>query len=848
MIRLALASLRFRAAAAVATFLAVLIGATIAIACGGLFESALRLNSLPQRLDGAPVVIAGPAGFQLPDEGSETVAYPERPGLPAGLAGEVATVPGVDRALPDVSFPATLAEDPRPSDAGAFLSGHDWTAAGLTPYTLSAGTEPRRGGEVVLDATSARRVHAQPGDRVDVVVNGQPRTFVVSGVARADQPVDAPALFFSDTDVSRFTARRDTVDAIGVIPSADTPAEELAGRLAERFPDLTILTGDDRGAAEFAGITASFLPLLLLSSVFGGMVILVTGIVVAATINLTVRQRERELALLRASGATPRQVSRMVVIETMVVAAIAVAGSSVLGGILGRWLFELIAERGVVPTTLAFRQGPLPFAAGAVLGLLVPWLASRLAARRAARTRPIQALTEAAIPPVDVGAARRLLAKILAAGMAVLGVASMFLGGNDVMAIASCAALLGALAVALRGPEIIDLLVGKATGAIRRVTGAHGFLAVVNTRTRAVQFASVLVPITLGSAIAFSNIYGQTTEAAARHDAYAAQLRADTVITSTIGGTTPGMLADIRATPGVATASALATSTGWLEDPYDSSHGSDPWPIFGIDAQERDPVLAMPVTAGSLADLSGNTMALPARTAAQIDVGVGDRITVRLGDGTRVAVRVVALLDSPSNYPNLVLPAELLVPHTTVRLPSRILVRAAPEHDPTALAGTIRDRLTAWPGVEVGGPDALMSSYDSDLGMQAWIGYLVSLLAIAYAAIASVNTLAVSVLARRREFGVQRLNGATRRQVTRMLFFEGAIIATIGLALGAVVSLFAVIPMAVAVSGSVVPAGPAWVFLAVVGATFLLVLSVTRITARMAMKRSAVAAVSLPDE
>jgi putative ABC transport system permease protein len=307
------------------------------------------------------------------------------------------------------------------------------------------------------------------------------------------------------------------------------------------------------------------------------------------------------------------------------------------------------------------------------------------------------------------------------------------------------------------------------------------------------------------------------------------------------------MLADVRATSGVAGASALVSSQGWIENPYDTSHGSNLWPIFGIDAQRRDSVLATPVAAGSLADLSGDTVALPADTADDLEVVVGDKITVRLGDGAQAHVRIVALLDSPGNYPNLVLPAELLVRHTTAELPAQILVRAKPGQDSAALAGTIRDRLDKWPGVEVGGRDALLASYDTGLGMQAWISYLVSLLAIGYAAIASVNTLAVSVLARRREFGVQRLNGATRRQVRRMLYVEGTVVAGLGLVLGGVVALFTLLPMAVAV-GAWVPAGPLWVFLSVVAVTLLLVFSVTFLTARSAMKHSAVEAVSLPDE
>ncbi|HEX6352605.1 FtsX-like permease family protein [Actinophytocola sp.] len=837
MIKLALASLRYRTAAAIATFLAVMLGSAILIACGGLFESGLRLDSLPQRFAGAPVVLGGPE--------PEVGGYGERSGIGADVVGEVAAVDGVERAVADVSFPAVLVADPRPTDGGAYLAGHDWTSASLTPYTVR-GDEPGAG-EVVLDAVSAEHAGVKPGDRVEIVVAGEPESFVVSGVATARHQVDAPALFFAEDDVRRFSAHPDTVDAIGVFPAAGTSADDLAERLAARFGDLTVFTGDDRGTVEFAGIGTSFFPLILLSSIFGGMVMVVMGIVVAATIGLTVRQRERELALLRASGATPAQVRKMVLAETMVVAGLAVLCGLALGRFMGLWLFALITDRGVVPAKLEFQQGPVPFAAGIVLGLAAPYLAARLAARRAADTRPIQALVEAAIPPAEVGMVRRYLARVFAAATVGLAVTTPFLGAETAAATGGPAVLTGAIAVALLGPEIIDRLVGRAAGLIRRVGGTNGHLAVINTRTRAVQFAAVLMPITLGTAIALGNVYSQTTESAAREAGYAQQLQADAVVTSTFGAVTPGMLADVLGTPGVADASALVSSSGAIEQPEDTFHGEEGWPLLGVDAQERDPVIAMPVTAGSLADLDGNTVAVPRDAAEDLGFGVGDEISVRLGDGVLVDVRVVALLDSPWNYPSLVLPAGLLAPHTTAELPSQILVRAESGQDPAALVGTLRERVAGWPGTEVGGEDALLANFSSGLGMQAWINYLLAFLAIAYAAIATINTLAVSVLARRREFGVQRLNGATRRQVMRMLFLEGSVIATAGIALGAVVSLFTVIPMAIAVSHTVVPSGPVWVFLAVVLAAYLLVLPVTYIASRLAMKHTAAEAVSLPD-
>lgn len=803
MIKLALASLRHRVAASLATFVAVLLGSAILIACGGLFETAIRLQAPPQRLAGVPVVVTGPAGFALPDEESETVAYAERSGVDAGLAAEIAAIPGVRQAIPDVSFPAVV------PGGTHVLSGHSWESAALTPYTLIAGAEPRPGQVVVNDGSGA-----QPGDKIDIVVAGKSEPFTVSGVARG--PVEA--VFFAQQDTRRFWSRPGTVDLIGVFPGT-VPVDDLARQLP---PGLSILTGDDRGAAEFTGVDASFLPLILLAAIFGGMMLVVMALVVAATIGLSVRQRQRELALLRATGATPKQVRQMVVAETMTVSILAAVGGIGLGGLMGDWIYSLSASRGVVPAAVEFRQGLIPFAGGTVVALAIAWLAARLAARVAGRARPVQALTEAAVPDVTLGPARLLLAKVCGAATIALAVSTMFLDPETASAVGGPALLTGVIAVGLLGPW----LVVKATGLVRR---PQDDLAVINTRSRAVQFAAVLTPITLAAAIALGNIYTQTTKEEAAISGYLSQIEADAVVGSANGGIAPDLTAEIRKVPGVSSVTELVSSRGWIEQPYDS-RGSDPWSLMGVNGD----ALVVPVTAGSMNDLAGDAVALPEDQAEDLGLGVGSRIKMRLGDGARVDVKVVALLDSPAYYGSLVLPAGLLARHTTTGLPAELLVRGSDD-----VAEAVGQRLQAWPGTTIGTTPGVQAGLD----VEGWINYLLAALAIAYAAIAAVNTLVVSVLARRREFAVQRLAGATRRQVTRMLLVESGIVAVASLVLGTVIAGVSVVSTTFAV-GSVVPSGPVWVFLAVVAATFLIVWPATAIAARHAMKHRPVDAIN----
>ncbi|TVT61808.1 FtsX-like permease family protein [Amycolatopsis rhizosphaerae] len=848
-LRLALAGLRFRAAASFASFVAILIGCGLLIACAGLFETAIVLQAPPQRLASAPVVVGGSAGFRLPDEESQVVPYAERAGLTRDQIGRIAAVPGVRQAVPDVSFPAVLLRDgmPQVSGSASVLSGHGWDSAALGGYTLREGAQPQAPGQVVLDSATAGAAGIGPGARVGLAVDGQKQDFVVTGTAEPGRTVRAPAFFFSADDVQRFGTHPGSVGLAGVFPADGVAAGELAARIADQVPGVSVLTGDDRGSAEFLGVSAGQLPLILLAAVFGGMVLVVMALVVSATISLTVRQRQQELALLRATGATPKQVHRMVVAETMAVGVLAAVCGAFLGGLAGNRIFGTSRSLGIVPGELVFRQDVIAFAAGILATLAITYAAAWFAALSAARARPVQALAEAAIPSARVNPLRRTGALVFAAATVLLAGTTMFMPADTASAIGGPAVLTGAIAVALIGPEIMAFVADRYGPFIRRIAGREATLAVINSRARAVAFAAVLTPITLATAVALGNVYSETTVQRAQVSAYAGQLRADAVISSDTGGLSPEAFGRIRGTPGVGTASPLVTSSGWIEQPYDGN-GSDPLRLIGIAAEDQDgSVLATEVTSGSLKNLTGDSVALPRNVAEDLGIRLGQKITMRLGDGAQAQVVVVALLDSPSSYASMVLPADLLTAHTTTGLPAQVLVRAAPGQDANALVSALTERMKNWPGATVGDDGALKRNFQASADVEAMINYLLAVLAIAYAAIAAVNTLAVAVLARRREFGAQRLAGADRRQVRRMLFVEGGIVAVTGLLLGIVISLCTVLPMAIT-TGEIIPSGPVWVFLAVVLAVFLIVWPVTAVSARLAMRRSPIEAVTLPGQ
>lgn len=127
---LALRTLKFRKTGFIATFVAMLLGAAIVMACGGLMETGVRMAAPPQRLAGVPIVVTGQQTY-------DSTALTERNRIDPSVLDTVKAVPGVGTAITDLSFPATVVAGGKAVDAGS--AGHNWTSAGLTPYTLTQG-------------------------------------------------------------------------------------------------------------------------------------------------------------------------------------------------------------------------------------------------------------------------------------------------------------------------------------------------------------------------------------------------------------------------------------------------------------------------------------------------------------------------------------------------------------------------------------------------------------------------------------------------------------------------------------------------------------------------------------
>ncbi|MFF4367871.1 FtsX-like permease family protein [Streptomyces sp. NPDC001594] len=833
MLRYALRTVRHRKAGFLGAFAALLCAAALITACGTLLETGLRGRIATERYAGAPVLVSADQNVHattVTEKKGKTKtkhkAKPvaERAWLPASAVDTVRSVPGVGRAVPELTFQAVpltrAAGTPKPS------YGHAWTSAALTPFTLAEGRAPGNADEVVIDRDLAARAGLAPGARLAVQSTGDPKTYTVSGVARAAAGLGhQSALFFSDAEAERLADRAGRVSAIGVLPGAGVPAEQLAARVARALEGTTarVSTGDDRGPVEFPDAADARIRLVSLGGAMGGTSLLVAILVVAGTFALSVQQRHRELALLRAVAATPRQLRGMLGREALLVGLAAGIAGALAGLPLAAWLYGRFVATGAVPATLERTAGILPMIAAVAASLLGGWAAARITGGRIARIRPAEALAEAAVERPRPAWARTVAGLLLLAGGAVLVVvlgslrtepASTPVTFLAVVVLAGAVSLLGPLLV--RGAAV--LLAGPLA-----LTGPGGRLATANLRGNATRMASAVTPLTLLTGMTCTVLFITPTLGAAAATQAREGIRAPWVVTAQGPGVGPETAERLRRTPGVTAVTEVVRTSVRVGLTKYAAQGITP---AGL-TRTWDPG----VTGGTLDGFGEGRAAVSELAAGQLGLKPGSPLRLTLGDGTPVTLTVSAVYARGLGFGDVTLPHALVAAHVDDPLAGSVLVAAEP--------GVGRERLAAAAGAA--GVSVLTAAQaDAARAQRQAAGAETNLpamgLVLAFTAIAVVNTLAMSTAERFREFALLRLAGAQRRQVLRMLRAEAVAVLLLGVALGSGIAAAVLTAFSVGMTGSAAPVVLPVVCAGVVGAAALLALPSVALPGRLALR------------
>jgi putative ABC transport system permease protein len=471
--------------------------------------------------------------------------------------------------------------------------------------------------------------------------------------------------------------------------------------------------------------------------------------VVSSTCALSAAQRRRELGLLRAVGATPGQVRRMMYAETGLVALLAGLLGAPAGAAAAPLLGDAMVEIGLEPAGFTVTWQPTALIGSVLLGMFVALAGVTAAARRASRIPPLDALREAAADPRAMTPARWVVGPLcaVAGGALLAGMPAFPLEMRSSAGMGAAMFLL--CAAALLSPVLIVPLV-RAVARPWRGT-ATGMLVREGTLTGVRRVASTAAPVlaTVGLTVLLAGTVA-TIEVATGIDETAKYPAADVLVPD--------------GTPGLSAAAVAA-------------QGAEPALTTRLLITHGD------TTTGSHATGRGGGLVLDRFTAEELGSETGDVVTVRFADGARVDLPVDAVDDESS------------IPQHLVR-----------KHDPDALTSMIvlKDPAVPAPGARsVPIRDFVMEEIDEegrlvDLFLLALIG-----LTAGYTAIAVGNTLLMATTARRGEFQALRLAGAGTGQVLRVVSGEALLAVSVGAALGGLVALISLAGVRAAVEDEI---------------------------------------------
>ena len=704
--------------------------------------------------------------------------------VPADVVDSLAEVPGAARADGNVTAFGVYVVSTEGKVIGSFgppALGSNWTTApaghGLEGLSIVEGTEPQGGDEVVLDARTAEKAGYDVGDRVPVLTAGstsrlEPTLVGIADFRRGGSLNGATlAIFDTRTAQDLFLEGDDAFTDIWVTAEDGFSQEELRDRVDDALPEgYEAVTGDeaaDETASELRQ-AIGFMQTFLL--IFAGISLVVGAFLIVNTFSILVAQRSRELALLRALGASKRQVTGSVLLEAFVVGLVGSTIGLGLGVLLALGIRTLFGGFGLDLSGQSLLFAPRTVIVAYVVGVAVTVAAAWLPARRTSRIAPVQAMRDdIALPESSMHRRFWLGTALVAAGVVVLGIglfSSLPYGAQQTGA----GVLLILLGVTAAGPVISRPLLHVVHRLYRRGFGPVGNLAgqnsLRNPRRTAATASALMIGLTLACTMA---IVGASAKASVDR-AVKKNFVGDYVVSSAIGGPFSTSIADrLARVEGVD--SVLRQRFQLTGGHGDGLSATDPTTLdqLGLD-----------VVSGS-GNLVDATVLLSESWAVDEGHAVGDTIEVE-GPAGSPELRVVGLYDDTPLIPFPIL--------TTLQTLEDL---GYPAQDNTLIIDTdgspgVEERLEEVvkdePIVTVKDQQEYAEEQRAPIDQFVLIIYALLGLALVIAVLGIVNTLALSVIERTREVGLLRAIGVSQRQLRLMITLESVVISMLGTVLG----------------------------------------------------------------
>jgi putative ABC transport system permease protein len=754
----------------------------VAFVVGSLVFSA-ALSAGFNRLFGASVgdVVVRPAG-------STTLnGDPSTRTVPASLVKRLEGTPGAARVDGNVQALGVFVVGKNHKVVGGLgaptygISYSDAPAEhGVPGLTIIDGRAPHGPHEVVLDARTATKADYFIGETIPIVTATRKAVLqekLVGLAGYADNVSLAGAtltVFDVPTAQKLFLKGRAAFTNLWVTAEPGVSQSALRDAVAERLPPhVQALTGEDAADESASQVLrgVKFLQTFLL--IFAAVALVVGAYLIVNTFSILVAQRSRELALLRALGASRRQVSRSVLVEAFVLGLL----GSTIGLLLGvglayaiRWLIGLVGlDLGNQSLTLT----PRAVVAGYATGVLVTMAAAWLPARRTGRIMPVQALGDVVALPESSIRRRFALGVLLVLGGVAATLAGLFGSpphagywvGGGILAV-----LLGVTATApLLCRPLLSFARWAYAGLFRAVGNLAGQNALRNPRRTTATASALMIGLALASTM---SIIGASAKASVDRT-IEQNFIGSYVVGSAFGQPFSTSVArKIERVPGVT--KVVRQRFAFVEADHKRSS------VTGvIPSQLGD--FGLKLTAGS-PDLAGRSVLVNAKVAADRGLSVGDTVTLgKLPVGTRV-FRVGGVFEDTPLVFGYVTDAHNLTAAGFADSDNFLIVFTSPHAG--ALLPRLQQQVEKLPIVTVQDEQQFADQQRAPIDQLVLMVDALLGLALVIAVLGIVNTLALSIIERTREIGLLRAIGLGRGQLRLMVTLESVVMAVLGAVLG----------------------------------------------------------------
>ncbi|KOG39425.1 ABC transporter permease [Streptomyces decoyicus] len=708
------------------------------------------------------------------------------------LVNTVRALPGVQSVRRNVAGTATLAGP----DGIPIGNGWQNIATNFQPdkdgyderYPLMAGRGPAAANEIALDEATAKAAGHKVGDSVRFATDGPVLTKKLVGIVTTEDPqvtAGGSLALFDTATAQKLYLHPGQFDELVVGAAPGTDQQALTGKVREVLPKdrAEATSGTELAAEQSRMITEQNKSLSQTLLVFAGIALFVGIFIIANTFTMLISQRSREIALLRAVGASRRQVVRSVLAEAGLLGLV----SSVIG--LGLGAAIAVGLRAVLDANGAgFPDGPVIISPTAVLsslgvGVVVTVLAAWLPSRKAAKIAPVEALNTVEAPP----ALRSLVIRnSLGAVVTGLGIAVMLyvttLKSSDDLPVAMAGSLLTLTGVIILAPLLSRPLVSLAGVVTTRLFGIGGKLAkenaLRNPRRTAATASALMIGLTL---ITGMTVVGNSAQQA-MDKMTANGLKADyKIATSTYVGLDTKLSQKVADIPGVEAMAPLRNSgveTG------DSSLN-----LVGTDLAAIGKVAQLDFTSGSLTASGGDGIAVSRTAAKEHGWQTGDTFDATFFDKKKAKLKIAGIYADNPVVGEAIGATSLVDPHMTELKNDELLVKAA-DGPAEELERQIRHALGDSPLLKVQDHADLRKENAGQIETVLYIVYGLLGMAVIIAVVGVVNTLAMSVFERTREIGMLRAIGLARSGIKQMVRLESVVISLFGAVLGIGVGVF----------------------------------------------------------